>query len=601
MTDTKRRLVQLIHRHADDPGSGTALEQGGRAVTYRELGKLTGERTLELEALGVRGTFVALERSKSVEFVVDFLAVLAAGGTVVPVDPDTPPDRRAVFLELAAPEFLLGETGVLRLGGPRDRGVPRDAAFVYFTSGSTGTPKPVLGSAAAVAGFAEWFGPEFGAGPRDRFAFLTGLSFEAALRDVFPPLVAGATLVLPEEGAADEPEAAVAWLARRDVSVVTVVPSTARAWLAHGRTVCPAVRAVFFVGEPPGADLLGGWRTLFPNTTLRVNSYGSTESGQATVYNRIADDERAAAVPAGRPVPGTRYCFVEPGAVLDAGLVRERLEHPASGGEIVLVSRSCSHGYLGMPQENAARFADLGDGVTAYRTGDLGHVDAGGDLVVVGRADDEIKINGVRVHPAEVLRAVRAHRSVRDAFVTATRAEQDADGTRTRAHLTAYVVPEGDLSVVDLRRDLLDALPPAMIPARFVEVAELPRTRTGKVDRAALTGLAERAAGFVAPSGDVEPRVAAQFAELLGAERVSAADDLFTLGGDSITATRLVSRLWQEFGVRLSQRDVFAAATVAGIAALIMERWLLAEDPDELRALLDALEGDGGLQAGGTS
>ncbi|MBB6474188.1 AMP-binding protein [Sphaerisporangium rubeum] len=599
MTDTKSRLVQLIHRHAAGPGSGVALEQGRRSVTYRELAGLVAERASELEALGARGAFVAVERVKSVEFVLDLLAVLAAGGTVVPVDPDTPAERRAVFLDLARPEFLVDGAEVLRLGAHRHPGVPPDAAFVYFTSGSTGTPKPVLGSAAAVAGFAEWFGPEFGVRPQDRFAFLTGLSFEACLRDVFPPLAAGATLVLPEEGAAADPEATVAWLARRDISVVTVVPSVARAWLRHGREVCPSVRAVFFVGEPPGADLLGRWRDLFPDTTLRVNSYGSTESGQATVYNRIPDDLSGdAAIPAGRPVPGTRYCFIEPESVLRAGLVRERLDHPVRAGEIVLVSRSCSHGYLGMPEENAARFAVLGDGVTAYRTGDLGRVDDNGDLVVVGRADDEVKINGVRVHPAEVLRAVRAHPAVRDAFVAATRA---ADGS---ASLTAYVVPAGDLEVAHLRRDLADTLPQAMIPARFTEVPELPRTRTGKVDRAALTDLAGRAApAFAEPSGEEERWVAARFAELLGVARVSAADDLFALGGDSITATRLLSRIWQEYGVRPSPREVFTAATVTGIAALILEYRLLAEDPDELRALLDTLDGpgDGGPSGGDAS
>ncbi|MGW0808154.1 non-ribosomal peptide synthetase [Nonomuraea sp. NPDC002799] len=585
--DNKRHLIQLI-RSRDQ---GIAIEHAGGSITYRELGERVDERALELERHGVRDRFVAIERAKSAEFVLDLLAIIAAGGTVVPIDPDTPEDRRAVFLDLVRPAFLLDEKEMVRLGdGPRGD-VPPDAAFVYFTSGSTGLPKPVLGSAAAVRSFAEWFGPEFGVVPGDRFAFLTGLSFEAGLRDIFPPLAAGATLVLPEAGAAGDPEAAVAWLARHDISVVTVVPSTARAWLTHGRLTCPAVRAVFFVGEPPGSDVLAGWRSLFPNTTCRVNSYGSTESGQATVYHRIPDgisggDDAVA----GRPVPGTSYCFVEPGAVLDADLVRHRLAHPVNAGEIVLVSRSCSHGYLGLPEENAARFADLGDGVRAYRTGDLGHTDENGDLVVVGRADDEVKINGVRVHPAEVVRAVRGHRSVRDAFVTATRSGETA-------RLTAYVVPAGDLTIADLRRDLMSALPPAMIPARFVEVAELPRTRTGKIDRAALTERAGPGIVFVPPYGEVECWLAAQFAEMLAVERVSAADDLFTLGGDSITATRLVSRVRQEFDVRLSQRDLFAAATVAGIGLAITERRLADSD---LLELLDAVDG-GDLHPEGTS
>ena len=537
---------------------------------------------------GASGSFVAIERRKSVEFIVDLLAVLSVGGAVVPLDPDMPADRRATFLELARPELVLRESDVVRLAGDPSRRVARDWASVYFTSGSTGVPKPVLGSAAGLRAFVDWFCPEFGLGAQDRFAYVAGVSFEATLREVFPPLAAGATLVLPEDDDARSPEATVAWLARKTITVITVVPSVARAWLRHGRSTCPALRAVFFIGEPLAADVSAGWRTAFPGTTVMVNSYGSTESGQASIYRRVADGEESTPlVPAGRPVPGTRYCLIEPGAALDAGLVRDRLERPATSGEIVIVSPWCSHGYLGMPDESAARFADLGEGVTAYRTGDLGRVDENGDLVVRGRVDDEVEINGVRVHPAEVTRAIRAHPAVRDAFVIASPTSGDV-------RLAAYVAP-GDghvLSITELRRDLLEVLPMVMIPARFVELAELPRSRTGKVDRAALVRMAEArspASDFVAPSGDVERWLADRFTELLGADRVSATDDLFALGGDSIVAARLASRISRDLGVDLSQRAVFAAATVSGIAAAIVEQQLLSADPAEVQALLDAL------------
>jgi mycobactin peptide synthetase MbtE len=585
--NAKRQLVERIRSHVD--GNAIAIAHGEHRITYSALHALLDLRISVLRGHGAAGRLVAVERRKSADFVVDFLSVLAVGGTVVPLDPDTPADRRATFLELTRPELLLRNGVPLPLGGDGSLGIPDDGAFVYFTSGSTGIPKPVLGSAAAQRSFLEWFCPEFGIGEADRFAFLTGVSFEASLRDILPPLYAGATLVVPDSAGGDAPEATVAWLAGNDISVVTAVPSVARTWLRSARAPAPSVRAVFFVGEPLTADVLTGWPALFPNTAVRVNSYGSTEGGQATIYHRL-QGRPPARVPAGRPVPGTRYCLIDPAAPLRPDVVRASLAEPATGGEIVVVSRSCSHGYLGMPAENAARFADLGGGLTAYRTGDLGQVDDRGDLCVLGRVDDQVKINGVRVHPAEVTRALRAHPAVDDAFVTAAASATDSADAR----LTAYVVPSRELSPLDLRRDLLDRLPPAMVPARFVRLPELPRARTGKVDRDALVRLAEHQPAtdaFVPPSGDLECWLAEQVAALLDRDRVSASDDLFALGGDSITAARLAARLSGEFGVDLSLRSIFAAGTVAGVADAVVEHQLLAADPDEARALLDAVGG----------
>lgn len=588
MVTHKQYLVDLVHTCAASGGAGIAVEQATRSVSYGELSRLVGDRARELRSRGAGGAVVAVERAKSVEFVVDYLAVLAVGGVVVPLDPDLPPARRATFLDLARPQFLLGDAAPIALDGPVHPHLPDDGAFVYFTSGSTGIPKPVLGSARGVRTFVDWFVPRFGFDRDDRFAFLAGVSFEAGLRDIFPPLAAGATLVLPSPADTASPEATVDWLAGTRISAVTAVPSVARGWLRHSRRASPSVRAVFFVGEPLTADVQAGWHAVFPGTEVQVNSYGSTESGQGTVYRQIAPGEEFAdPVPAGRPVPGTRFCLIAPEAPLEAGAVSAALADSPAAGEIVLVSRSCSHGYLGMPAENVARFADLGDGEVAYRTGDLGRLDERGELVVVGRADDEVKINGVRAHPAEVTRALRSLPAVADGFVVAVRSAEP--------RLTAFVVPAAQtpLSTGDLRLELLDVLPLAMIPSRFVELAQLPVTRTGKVDRAQLTALAQEhaaAAVSVPPEGEVESWLAGQFAELLDVASVSATDDLFALGGDSITATRLASRISADLGVELSQRAIFASATVRGIAAAVLQEQLLSLRPDELAAVLESLD-----------
>jgi mycobactin peptide synthetase MbtE len=592
-TSGRQRLIALIRSHADRAGGSIAIQESSRAITYAEVGRLVDERVEVLRAHGGSGAFVALERARSADFVLDYLAVLSVGGIAVPIDPQTPPERRVTFLDLVRPDLRWTPAGLDRLpGAPMARDVHPDGAFVYFTSGSTGRPKPVLGSASAVCRFVIWFGLEFGISGHDRFAFGSGVSFEASLRDIFPPLANGATLVVPDDDTGG-PEAVVDWMARYGVTVVTAVPSVARGWLRHARSRCPAVRAAFFLGEPLTGDVVDRWHTVFPSTGVLVNSYGSTESGQGTIIKRIPPGVRFDRVPAGRPVPDTRYCLIDPAAALDAALVRTALAVPADGtGEVVIVSSLCSHGYLGMPGENRDRFVDLGDGLTAYRTGDLGRVDPDGDLVVIGRTDDEVKINGVRVHPAEVTRALRERPAVADAFVVATPATGADAATPRGPRLTAYVVPAGPLDVAALRRQLMDTLPLAMLPARFVVLDALPTGRTGKVDRAALTRLADRPDPVqdVPPTGELECWVADRFTELFGLARVSALDDFLALGGDSIMATRLAAWAERDLGLELTHGMVFAGATVTGIATAILEQQLRATDPAELQALLDALD-----------
>ncbi len=216
----KREVIDRIRSHAWSIPPQIALEHGTRSITYLTL---AGRLDQRLRSLAVRpGQFVAIEHPRSVEFVVDFLAILALGGIPVPIDPDLPAARRELFRKLVrsgvAAEFA------------------HDGAYVFFTSGSTGLPRPVLGSAAALRAFLEWQCTEFDIGSDDRLAFLTALSFDVTVRDIFSALWAGATLVIPTQDECDSPESTVAWLDRRAISVLNAVPSVARSWLRHGKT-----------------------------------------------------------------------------------------------------------------------------------------------------------------------------------------------------------------------------------------------------------------------------------------------------------------------------------------------------------------------------
>lgn len=532
--------IERIRRYAETSPAHSAIEYGGLTITYRELADRLDRRQAELAPAVRPGLPFVIDRPRSPEFVVDFLAVLALGGVAVPIDPQLPARRRQILERQLTP----GEAH-------------EDGAYVFFTSGSTGTPKPVLGSAAALRHFLDWQVAEFGIGAPDRVAFLTALSFDVMVRDLMLPLWAGGTLVIPAPGEADEPEAVVAWLAARRISVVNVVPSVARSWLRYGAALCPSVRTVFFAGEPLTGALVEQWHATFPETRVRVNFYGTTETTLPKVYKRLRRIEPTGGLlPVGRPVPGATFTLAET-------------------GEIVLVSRYSSHGYLGRPAETSARFTRLASGETAYRTGDLGRLDDAGDLLVVGRGDDEVKVNGVRIHPAEVAASIRAGGEVHDVFVTG-------------APLTAYVVPaRPSFDAAAVRRDLLELVPPAMVPSRFVAVPALPQLPNGKVDRTALRQLdVPPGTAPPEPDGELERWVAAQWTELLGA----ANGDFFECGGDSITAMQLAARIRRDFGVALSVRTIFANATVALLAQQIADRQLAETDPAELLELLAQVE-----------
>ena len=367
----KREIIYRIRTHASGSPQRIALEYGTRAVTYRALIERLDQRLLALADAVRPGQFVAIECPRSVEYVVDFLAILALGGIPVPLDLDMPVGHRDRRRE------LIGS------GVPAATAV--DGAYVLFTPGDV--PLPVLGSGSALRAFLDWQRAEFDIKRDDRFALLSDLGSEAMVREMFSPLWAGATLVIPAEQECDWPETTVAWLDRRAISVVDVTPSVAREWLRHGQNRCDSVRTVFFAGEPVPANLLGAWHTMFPGTRNRVSYYGPIEAGLPTVHKRLRRSyDGPGNLAAGRPVPGTRYCVIEPALRLwSPNLVRAALENPGTEGEVVLVSRYPSYGYVGLPEETGARFVDLGDGLTAYRTGDRGRLERGGELSILGR------------------------------------------------------------------------------------------------------------------------------------------------------------------------------------------------------------------------
>jgi amino acid adenylation domain-containing protein len=440
-------------------------------------------------------------------------------------------------------------------------------AYVFCTSGTTGRPKAILGCHKSLSQFLEWQRDTFNVGPQDRVAQLTSLSFDVMLRDVFLPLTSGATLCLPTFTEALEPAEVFRWLEKERVSILHVVPSRAEFWLdnAAGEDPLPALRLVFFSGEPLTDGLVKRFRKKLAPGAEIVNLYCPTETTLIRCYYRVPREPLPGVQPIGKPIPHTQALVLNrAGQLCGVG----------ESGEIVIRTPFRTLGYLNSPAGSgfAKNPFTADDGDLFYYTGDLGRFRPDGTLEILGRKDDQIKIHGVRIEPAEIAAVLQEHPAIMSCAVVPIRKPPEP------MHLAAYIVPAmtGSVSAEELRRFLQPRLLPAMIPTAFVFLQRLPLTPSGKLDRAALPVPEregpDRNANFLPPRTPLEGIIAALWCDVLGLQRVGIDDNFFDLGGDSLKAVVLVARLQARFGVELRVRTIFDRPTVAGLALTVMQQ-----------------------------
>src|SRR6185437_2309665 len=432
-------------------------------------------------------------------------------------------------------------------------------AYVIYTSGSTGKPKGVTVTNAGIADLVWSQIERLEMGPRSRVLQYASFSFDASAKDVLLSMSAGAALVVADEETRLSAAALGRLLAEEKITHAGLPPGLLAAmpdgWLPEGLTLVVA-------GEACPAEVVARWspgRLLF-------NGYGPTETTVCTSMAGPLGAEASGAPPSiGAPHSGSRVY------VLDDWL---RPVPAGMTGEAYVAGRCLARGYLGRPVLTAERFVPCpfaGIGERMYRTGDLVRWTSHGELMFVGRADDQVKVRGFRVEPGEVEAALTAHPEVRQAAVVV---REDRPGDR---RLVAYVV--GEDSGGGLRRWLADRLPEYMVPSAVVMMENgLPLTVNGKLDRAALPPPEVGDARPRAARGPVEYTLCGLFAEVLGLERVGVDDGFFDLGGDSLLAMRLVSRVRAVLGAEIGVRAVFQAPTVAELATAI-------SDPGDRRTL----------------
>ncbi|MFD3938771.1 amino acid adenylation domain-containing protein [Streptomyces sp. NPDC058611] len=581
-------LAELLERQADATPDAIAVRYEDTSLTYRELAERS-ERLARVLAEGGAGPerFVAVAIPRSPELVVALVAVLRAGAAYVPVDPDYPRDHVEFMLSDAAPAMLVTVKGTAdllpRTGIPVitvDETPPADGpdpvvarsvghpAYMIYTSGSTGWPKGVVVTHGAIVNRLLWMQDRYRLDASDRVLQKTSASFDVSVWEFFWPLITGATLVVARPDGHRDPAYLAELVRRSGVTTLHFVPSMLAEFTAEAAAAgCTGLRRVICSGEALPAELAAEFHRVV-GAPLH-NLYGPTEAAVDVTAWQYRPG--APTVPIGTPIRNTALY------VLDSRL---RLVPPGVPGDLYIAGEGLARGYHGRAGLSAERFVACPFGPAGrrmYRTGDLARWNADGELEFTGRADQQVKVRGFRVEPAEIEAALAAHPGVSRAAVLA-RPGRGADGA---VQLFAYVVPtacagpggagadwdlHAGLDAAGLRGFVAARLPAHLVPAAFVVLDRLPLTANGKLDRAALPE-PEYAGRAHRPARTAEERVlAAAFAEVLGMDRIGVDDDFFTLGGDSIRAIQVVARA-RAAGLAFSPRTVFECRTVAALAA----------------------------------
>ncbi|WPW33099.1 non-ribosomal peptide synthase/polyketide synthase [Streptomyces atratus] len=580
-------LVDIFQRRAARTPTAAAVVHDGESTDYAGLNARANRLARHLTGLGIGAEdVVALALPRSTRAVAALLAVLKTGAAYLPVDLDDPADRVAGLLADARPALLLTESGPLRrlpatdvpvtlLDDPDTAGAldrcaatdpgpaellrpvhPDHAAYVHYTSGSTGTPKGVVVPRGALANLflshrEHVFAPAAADAGRERLrvAHTAGLSSDA----LWPPLlwmIAGHELHLVPEDVRRDAQALCRYVAEHRADIVDVTPTYAQLLLSQG-ILESGLRGFMVGGEQVGEGL---WNDLRAAGVVGRNFYGPTETTVDSLVASLQDDDRPVI---GRPIGNTRVY------VLDGGL---QPVPPGTDGELYIAGAGLARGYLGRVAQTAGRFvADPfgGPGERMYRTGDLVRQRADGVVEYLGRTDDQVKIRGFRVELGEVEETLR---ELGDLAQVAVVVHEVTPGDR---RLVGYAVPRPG-AVLDpeaLRRAAAAALPAHMVPAAVMALDALPQLATGKVDRKALP--APELTGSRDARGPRDPReevLCGLFAEVLGVARVGVDEGFFDLGGHSLSATRLVSRIRATLGTELPVRALFEAPTVAALA-----------------------------------
>ncbi|MCY8785573.1 non-ribosomal peptide synthetase [Bacillus spizizenii] len=577
-------VCQWFETQAEQRPDDEAVIFGNERCTYGQLNERVNQLARTLRTKGVQADqFVAIICPHRIELIVGILAVLKAGGAYVPIDPEYPEDRiqymlkdseaKIVLAQLDLHKHLTFDADVVLLDEESSYHEDRsnleptcganDLAYMIYTSGSTGNPKGVLIEHRGLANYIEWAKEVYVNDEKTNFPLYSSISFDLTVTSIFTPLVTGNTIIVFD----GEDKSAVLSTIMQDprIDIIKLTPAHLHVLkemkIADGTTI----RKMIVGGENLSTRLAQSVSEQFKGQLDIFNEYGPTEAVVGCmIYRYDTKRDRREFVPIGSPAANTSIY------VLDASMNLVPVGVP---GEMYISGAGVARGYWNRPDLTAEKFVHnpFAPGTIMYKTGDLAKRLRDGNLIYLGRIDEQVKIRGHRIELGEVETAMHKVEAVQKAVVLA---REEEDGLQ---QLCAYYVSNKPITIAEIREQLSLELPDYMVPSHYIQLEQLPLTSNGKINRKALPApevSLEQIAEYVPPGNEVESKLAVLWQEMLGIHRVGIKHNFFDLGGNSIRATALAARIHKELDVNLSVKDIFKFPTIEQLAnmALRMEK-----------------------------
>ncbi|MCZ0928027.1 amino acid adenylation domain-containing protein [Halomonas janggokensis] len=582
---SERSVATHIAAWAASTPDAIAIEEQGRTLSYAQLEARVNNIARWLDGQGVKhGDYVALNLPRSTDLVVLLLAVWRVGAAYLPLDDEWPIDRKRRVLEDAQTALVVSaenaeaELAALALPGIPTVGLPQeveeadsalsfpeqdlsDVAYLLYTSGSTGTPKGVLIEHSQLLNYVAGATKAMGLSACQRWALTGSLATDLGNTALFGALFNGARLVIAAPDDMQDGDHFARFMSAADIDALKIVPSHLEALLECEAPRLP--KTLILGGEAASPTLLSSIARISPECQL-YNHYGPTEATVGVMVHPVSlSQDIQGPLPLTKLLPNCCYRVLE-----------DNLHATPTGavGELYLGGAQLARGYL---NSDASAFVEdpfIAD-ERLYRTGDLACVMPEGGVRLIGRADDQIKLRGFRIEPAEIESVLQAQPGIKQSLVRLMERGGDTQ------ELVAFLIADAEVTSVEgqaqLRQQLAVLLPESMRPSRFIPVERFPRLGNGKVDTSALEALAQKTAeskNLVKPRDAVEANLCQAMAELLGRDEVGVDDDFFELGGHSLLVIKLVARIRKQFGIEIAPGVVFDHPTVAELGAALRER-----------------------------